>query len=233
MRDVSELIKDLPDDERPREKLTKHGPGHLDHAELLALFLGTGMKGKSAIQLGREILRHFGSLHALGSADLEELKACPGLGPAKSCQLAAAFELGARLAREQINSTPLDSPERIHQAFGPQLSHLNHEKLIVAMVDSRLVHVHTTTVSSGVLTETTAHPREILQPVILRKAYGFILIHNHPSGDPTPSQADRTFTRRLQEGADLLGLRLVDHVIIGRPGPGREPYHSFREYGQL
>ncbi|WP_325100890.1 RadC family protein [Haloferula rosea] len=230
---MSELMRDLPDDEKPREKLARHGPGHLDHAELLALFLGTGMKGKSAIQLGRDILRHFGSLHALGSADLEELMSCPGLGPAKSCQLAAAFEMGARLAREQISATPLDSPERIHQAFGPQLAHLAHEKLIVAMVNTRLEHVHTTTVSSGVLTETTAHPREILQPVILRKAYGFVLIHNHPSGDPTPSQADRTFTRRLQEGAELLGLRFVDHIVIGRPAPGREPYHSFREHGLL
>jgi DNA repair protein RadC len=230
---VSERIKDLPDDERPREKLTRHGPGHLDNAELLALFFGTGMKGKSAIQLGREVLRHFGSLHALGSAQLEELKSCPGLGPAKSCQLAAAFELGARLAREQIISRPLDSPERIHDAFGPQLSFLDHEKLIVAMVNSRLEHIHTTTVSSGGLTETTAHPREILQPVILRKAFGFVLVHNHPSGDPSPSRADTTFTRRVKEGADLLGLQLVDHVIIGRPAPGREPYYSFREYGLL
>lgn len=230
---MSERIKDMPDDERPREKLARHGPGYLDNAELLALFLGTGMKGKSAIQLGREILRHFGSLHALGSADFESLLACPGLGPAKSCQLAAAFEMGARLAREQIASTPLDSPERIYQAFGPQLSLLDHEKLIVAMVNSRLEHIHTTIVSSGVLTETSAHPREVLQPVIMRKAYGFVLIHNHPSGDPTPSHADRGFTRRLQEGAELLGLRLVDHIIIGRPAAGRDPYHSFREYGLL
>lgn len=230
---MSERIKDMPDDERPREKLARHGPGHLDNAELLALFLGTGMKGKSAIQLGRDILRHFGSLHALGSAEFESLLACPGLGPAKSCQLAAAFEMGARLAREQIAATPLDSPERIYQAFGPQLSLLDHEKLIVAMVNSRLEHIHTTVVSSGVLTETSAHPREVLQPVILRKAYGFALIHNHPSGDPTPSHADRGFTKRLQEGAELLGLRLVDHVIIGRPAAGRDPYHSFREYGLL
>ncbi|MGE9270256.1 MAG: UPF0758 domain-containing protein, partial [Verrucomicrobiales bacterium] len=162
------LIRDLPDDEKPREKLASHGAGHLDNAELLALFLGTGMKGKSAIQLGREILHHFGSLHALGSADISQLQSCPGLGLAKSCQLAAAFEIGARLAREQIASSPLDSPLRIYEAFHPQLACLDHERLLVAMVDSRLMHLHTTTVSRGTLTETTAHPRDILHPVILR-----------------------------------------------------------------
>ena len=230
---MSELIRDLPDDERPREKLSKHGAGHLDHAELLALFLGTGMKGKSAIQLGRDILRHFGSLHALAAADLEELQNCPGLGLAKSCQLAAAFEVGVRLAREQIALTALDGPEKIVAAFAPQLSFLDHERLLVAMVNSRLEHIHTTTVSSGGLTETCAHPREILQPVILRKAYGFVLIHNHPSGDPSPSRADRDITQRLDEAADLLDLRFVDHVIIGRPAPGRESYFSFREHDHM
>ena len=230
---MSELIRDLPDDEKPREKLAKHGAGHLDHAELLALFLGTGMKGKSAIQLGRDILRHFGSLHALASADLEELKACPGLGLAKSCQLAAAFEVGVRLAREQITLKSLDSPDRIVEAFSPQLGFLDHERLIVAMVNSRLQHVHTATVSTGGLTETTAHAREIFQPVILRKAYGFVLVHNHPSGDPSPSRADREFTRRLAEAARLMDIRFVDHIIIGRPAPGREAYYSFREHGLI
>lgn len=227
------LIHDLPSDDRPREKLARLGPAALDNAELLALFLRTGVRGKSAIQIGRDILRHFGSLHALGAAGLPALQRCPGLGLAKASQLAAAFELGARLARERIAATPLDSPERIHEAFAPQLAHLGQEKLVVAMVNSRLEHLGTAEISSGTLTETAAHPREVLRPVLLQQAYGFVLIHNHPSGDPSPSRADTDFTKRLAEAADLLQLRLIDHIIIGRPSDRRDPYFSFREAGVI
>ncbi|BCX46428.1 DNA repair protein radC [Haloferula helveola] len=227
------MIRDLPDRERPREKLAHRGAASLDNAELLALFLRTGTKGKSAIEVGREILNHFGSLHALGSAGIDALVRCPGLGLAKACQLAAAFELGARAAREQTGLKPLDSPERIHKCFGPQLAWLGDEKLVVALVNSRLQHLATVEISSGTLTETTAHPREVLRPAILQKAYGFALLHNHPSGDPSPSSADIRFTRSIAEAAKLMEIRLIDHVIIGRPSPGRDPYFSFREGGIL
>ncbi len=227
------LIRDLPSDERPREKLARLGPAALDNAELLALFLGTGMKGKSSIQIGRDILRHFGSLHALGAAGLPALRTTPGLGLAKACQLAAAFELGARLARERMNHTPLDCPERIYESFAPQLAHLPHEKLLVAMVNSRLEHIATTEITSGTLTETSAHPREVLRPIVLHHAWGFVLVHNHPSGDPRPSEADLEFTHRLKAAADVLSIRLLDHLIIGRPSDFREPYYSFRENGRF
>ena len=225
------MIRDLPDAERPREKLARLGASALDNAELLALFLRTGVRGKSAIELGREILRHFGSLHALGSAGVEALRTTPGLGLAKASQLAAAFELGARVAREQLTRQPLDSPERLHELFAPQLAWLGEEKLVLALVDSRLRHIATVEVSSGTLTETSAHPREIFRPAILHKAYGFAVLHNHPSGDPSPSAADIRFTRRLADAAALMEISLLDHVIIGRPGDGREPYYSFREGG--
>ncbi|WP_226895024.1 RadC family protein [Luteolibacter marinus] len=228
---MSDRISDLPLDERPREKLAKLGPGALDNAELLALFLRTGMKGRSAIQIGRDLLEHYGSIGSLGSAGVDELARQPGLGLAKACQLVAAFELGARAAREQLASTPLDSPEMIHRTFSPQLAWLRHEKLLVALVDTRLRHSGTIEVSAGSLTETVAHPREILRPVITRGAYGFVLIHNHPSGDPSPSRADEHFTRRITEAADLLQLRFLDHIIVGRPDRGREAYFSFREAG--
>lgn len=227
------MIRDLPDAERPREKLAHLGPAALDNAELLALFLRTGIRGKSAIELGRDILRHFGSLHALGSAGLEALRHTPGLGLAKASQLAAAFELGARAAREQTRRIPLDSPERLHELFAPQLAWLGEEKLVLALVDSRLNHLATIEVSSGTLTETSAHPREILRPAIVHKAYGFAVLHNHPSGDPSPSAADIRFTRRIAEAAALLEIQLLDHIIIGRPGDGRQPYYSFREGGVI
>jgi DNA repair protein RadC len=224
-------ICDLPLDDRPREKLARFGAGALDNAELLALFLRTGMKGRSAIQIGRDLLEHYGSIGSLGSAGVGELAKQPGLGLAKACQLVAAFELGTRAAREQLNQTPLDSPERIYQTFAAQLAWLRHEKLLVALLDTRLRHGGTVEVSAGSLTETSAHPREILRPVITRGAFGFVLIHNHPSGDPAPSRQDETFTRRMIESADLLQLRFLDHVIVGRPDAGRTPYYSFREAG--
>lgn len=224
-------IHDLPDDDKPREKLAKLGASALDNAELLALFIGSGNKERNAIEIGRDIIKHFGSINALGAAGLDELLTCPGIGPAKGSQLAAAFELGARAAREQISKSLLDSPERIHTAFSPQLAWLGHERLLIAIVDSRLRHTGTIEISSGTLNETSAHPREVLRPVILRNGYGFILIHNHPSGDPSPSPSDRGFTKRLIEAAEVLQLRFVDHVIIGRSDGGREAYYSFREAG--
>jgi DNA repair protein RadC len=224
-------ICDLPLDDRPREKLAQFGAAALDNGELLALFLRTGMKGRSAIQIGRDLLEHYGSIGSLGSAGVGELAKQPGLGLAKACQLVAAFELGTRAAREQLNQTPLDSPERIYQTFAAQLAWLRHEKLLVALLDTRLRHGGTVEVSAGSLTETSAHPREILRPVITRGAFGFVLIHNHPSGDPAPSRQDETFTRRMIESADLLQLRFLDHVIVGRPDAGRTPYYSFREAG--
>ena len=230
---MSERISDLPLDERPREKLAKFGPTALDNGELLALFLRTGVVGRSAIQIGRDLLDHYGSIGSLGSAGVEELAKQPGLGLAKACQLVAAFELGARAAREQIAQIPLDAPELIYRTFAPQLAWLRHEKLIVALVDSRLRHSGTVEVSAGSLTETVAHPREILRPVITRGAFGFVLIHNHPSGDPSPSKADELFTRRMIESSNLLQLKLLDHVIVGRPDGGREPYFSFREAGMI
>jgi len=227
------LLRELPDAERPREKLARRGAAALDNAELLALFLRTGVAGRSAIELGRGILEHHGSLSALGAAGLDTLQQTPGLGPAKASQLAAAFELGARAARESLDQHQLDSPERIHECFAPQLAWLDHERLVVALVDTRLRHLATLEVSRGTLNETAAHPREVLRPVIQRGAYGFILVHNHPSGDPSPSQADRHFTRRLAEAAELLQLRFIDHLVIGRPRPAADPYFSFREAGLL
>jgi DNA repair protein RadC len=224
-------IQDLPGDDRPREKLARLGASSLDNAELLALFIGSGNKERNAIEIGRDILKHFGSINAMGAAGLAELLTCPGIGPAKGSLLAAAFELGARAAREQISQITLDCPEKIHEAFAPQLAWIGHERLVVAIVDSRLRHAGTIEISSGTLNETSAHPREVLRPVLLRNSYGFILIHNHPSGDPSPSEPDRRFTKRLIEAAEMLQLRFVDHIIIGRPDSGRSPYYSFREAG--
>lgn len=224
-------IHDLPSDQRPREKLSRLGPTALDNAELMALFISTGTKGRSAIDIGRDLIAKYGSMGALGALPVGELAKERGLGLAKASKLAAAFELGIRVAREQIRDIPIDTPERIHDFFAPQLRHLAHEQVVVAVVDTRLRHIGTSVVSIGTVSESSAHPREVLRPVITRGAFGFVLIHNHPSGDPSPSRADETVTRNLVEASNLMQVRFLDHVIIGRPSAGRLPYFSFREAG--
>lgn len=226
-------IHDLPSDRRPREKLAALGPAALDNAELMALFICTGQRGRSAIDIGRDLIAKYGSMGALGSLPVSELCKEKGLGPAKASKLAAAFELGARVAREQVREIPLDTPERIHDYFGPQLRHLAQEQVVVATLDARLRHVSTTVISVGTVSDASAHPREVLRPVITRGAYGFILVHNHPSGDPSPSRGDERVTRSLMEAATLMQVRFLDHVIIGKPSPGRLAYFSFRSAGLI
>lgn len=228
---LTNRIHDLPFEQRPREKLARLGPTALDNAELMALFISTGTRGRSAIDIGRDLITKYGSMGSLGALPVGELAKEHGLGLAKASKLAAAFELGIRVAREQIRDIPLDTPERIHDCFAPQVRHLAQEQVIVAVVDARLRHIGTTVVSVGTVSESTAHPREVLRPVITRGAYGFVLIHNHPSGDPSPSRADEVVTRSLVEASHLMQVKFLDHVIIGRPSSGRLPYFSFREAG--
>lgn len=230
---MSHRIHDLPSHERPREKLARLGPGALDNAELLALLIRTGTRGCSAIQLGRELLATHGSLGALGRLGLDELGRQRGLGKAKAAELAAIFEIAVRVAREEMQVHPMDEPRLVYAALGPQLAHLPHESLQVVLLNTKLNSMGIVEVSRGTINETPAHPREILKPVIVRAAFGFILVHNHPSGDPSPSRADESLTRRLREACELMQLRFIDHVIIGTRSAGRQPWFSFREAGLL
>lgn len=229
----SPRICDMPSGRRPREKLAALGPCALDNAELMALFISTGTKGRSAIEIGRTLLAKYGSMGALGGLPIAELSKEKGIGIAKASKLAAAFELGTRVAREQMHAAPLDSPELIHDYFGPQLRHLTQEQVICATVDSRLRHIGTTVISIGSVTDATAHPRDVLRPVITRGAFGFVLIHNHPSGDPSPSRADERVTQNILEAAKMMQVTFVDHVIIGRASEGRMPFYSFRSAGLI
>jgi DNA repair protein RadC len=230
-QEISCRIHDMPQELRPREKLARLGPASLDNAELMALFISTGTQGRSAIAIGRELIARYGSMGALGGLTVAELAKTKGLGIAKASKLAAAFELGCRVAREQLREVSLETPELIHEFFGPQLRHLSQEQVVVAVLNARLFHVSSTVVSVGTVSESTAHPREILRPVISRGGFGFVVIHNHPSGDPSPSRADELVTRRLVEAAELMQLRFLDHVIIGKPAPGRSAFYSFRSAG--
>lgn len=226
-------IMDMPDHQKPREKLLDHGASTLSDAELLALFIGTGSVGCSAIELSQRLIRRHGSISALGSLSVGDLAAEKGIGLAKASRLVATFEMGARVTRERIHTETLDSPESIYRCYAPQIQHLPHEKVMVAALDCRLRHLSTHTISVGSVNESIAHPRDILRPVISRGAHGFVLIHNHPSGDPSPSRADHEVTRKVNESAQLMLLRFVDHIIIGRKHSENSPWYSFREAGVL
>lgn len=220
-------------EQQPREKLSQFGAGVLDNTELLSLLIGTQNSQKSPMETARALLKKYGSIAALGALPAELLAQEPGLGPAKAAALTAAYELGVRVSREQINSSPLDSPERIYTAFAPQMQHLAQEQVWVISVDTRVRHLGTTIVSKGTVNESMAHPREVLRPVITRAAHGFILLHNHPSGDPSPSHNDESVTKSIVAAANLMQIRFLDHIIIGRPVSERLPYYSFREAGMI
>jgi DNA repair protein RadC len=227
------LLNDSADNDLPREKIYKYGAASLSNAELMAIFLTSGIVGRNVIQVAGDLIDKYGGLQELGRLPVAEYMNNKGIGLAKACKLAAAFELGSRLAREKIRSQPLDTPELIYGHFAHQMGNLPSEQALVVTVDARLMHTSTTTISSGSVNETSAHPREILRPVISRNAFGFILIHNHPSGDPSPSQADHRITAMLLKAAELMQVKLLDHVIIGRPAAGREAFFSFRASGVI
>ncbi len=226
-------IQELPEQERPREKLAAHGAAALSDSELIAILLRTGIPGANAVDIGRQLILHFGSLAALARASLTELAQIKGVGRTKAVQLAAAFGLAARLARETLTDIPLDTPAKIYELLGAEMRQLGKESLRVVLIDSKLRLLRVEQVSLGSLNECLAHPREILRPAVLHNAFAFILVHNHPSGDPSPSDADRRVTLRMAEAAKMLQINFFDHVILGSPAAGRAPYHSFRETGVI
>lgn len=225
------LLNDAPNTDLPREKIYKYGAGALSNAELMAIFLTSGVIGRNVVQVAGDLLEKYGSLQELGRLPVSEYMNNKGIGIAKACKLAAAFELGSRLKREEVVTKPLDTPELIYEHFSQQLCGLPYETALVVTLNTRLHHTSTTTVSIGSVNETSAHPREIMRPVITRNAYAFLLVHNHPSGDPTPSASDYRITERLIQAADIMQIRLIDHMIIGQPSSGRLPYFSFRAAG--
>ncbi len=226
-------INDLPQDEKPREKLAKLGAGSLSDAELIAIFLRVGVKGESAIEIGKRLLTTYGGLSQISRLELSALQKEHGLGLAKAAQLCASFEIASRIAKESVISTPINNPENIYNAMVPQLRNQTTESLHIMLADTRLCHIRTIMISQGTVNQTTCHPRDVLRPVITNLAYGFVLVHNHPSGDPSPSPADDEMTKCIIKAAELMQVRFVDHVIIGQSIDGKDPYYSYRESGDL
>lgn len=209
------------------------GATALSSSELLAIFLRTGTAGASAIEIGRRLIQKHGSISNLGRLHIEDLRREHGLGLAKACQLAAAFELGLRASRENLQETPLNSPERIYHYFRHDLQYRNTEALIVATLSKRLHLKRTVEISTGTADFTAAVVRDVIRPAIIDQAPAFLVLHNHPSGNPTPSSQDDQFTKDLNEAAALFHLTLVDHLIIGTPRDGINGYYSYQENHKL
>ena len=189
----------------------------LADAELLALQLGYGAPGRSALDVAREMLAAYGSLADVAAREPVELAKLPGVGRAKAARLSSAFEMSRRLrARTPGSRTVLSSPAQVYAAFGPLMEDLRHEVFRIALLDAQNGLLCDRIVSEGTLSATLVHPREVFKPAILECAASVILLHNHPSGDPTPSREDIRLTRQLVECSRMLDVPIHDHVVIGR-----------------
>lgn len=226
-------IKDLPDEERPRERLVARGADALGNAELLAILLRTGTKGLSAIQVGQGLISRFGSLDRIACASLEELARQPGVGRDKAVGLKSAFTLARRLAREVREEAPLlDSPERVADLLREENRAYEVEHFQALLLNTRRRLIRVEHISRGTLDTILVHPREVFKAAILANAAALVLVHNHPSGDPTPSEADIRVTRDLIRAGQLLRIDVLDHIILGHRTEARScDFVSLRELG--
>ena len=226
-------LKDQPASERPRERLVARGPGALNHAELIAILLRTGLRGANGVQVGQSLLHKYGSLNALALATVDELKQVPGIGRDKAATLVAAFALAKRMEEERREeSPPLDNPATVVQFMRETNRLRNVEEFQVLLLNVRKRLIRMEEISHGLLDTILVHPREVFRAAIAANAAAIVLVHNHPSGDPTPSEADIKVTRDLIRAGQLLKIEVVDHVIIGRASAERaKDYSSLRELG--
>jgi DNA repair protein RadC len=223
-------MRDTPPHERPRERLMKVGPQNVSEVELLAVIVSRGTGGMPVRRIAEELLRRFGSVAEVGRASIAELTRVPGIGPAKACQIVAAFELARRsdetlLARERADLT---EPDAVARLVRPAIGFREKECFVALYLDSRSRLLGRDEVSVGCLDTTLAHPREVFEKAVRARAASVVVCHNHPSDDPRPSDDDLRLTRRLAEAGRILGIKLLDHVIVCRSS-----HYSFREHAAL
>ncbi|MCH2172184.1 DNA repair protein RadC [Myxococcota bacterium] len=222
-------VSDRPLIDPPRERLEHLGPRALGDAELLGLLLRTGGPGVSAREVGAAMLSRVGGLRGLACASGRELAACRGVGPVKAASVLASLELGRRLAAHRLQAgTPLRTAEEVYRHFYPSLRDLRREQFLAVLVDGRHRVIRTELISQGTLNASLVHPREVFRCALREAAAALVVVHNHPSGDPAPSHEDRDITRRLVDAGELLGVRVLDHVVVAERG-----YLSFAEQGLL
>ncbi len=209
------LLKDLPADTRPREKLLARGPGALSDAELLALLLRTGLPGKNALQMGQELLDNFGGMAGLLHTSHESLKCIKGLGPAKRAEIVAVLELARRaLAAELKQKTLFDTPQAVRDYLQLQLGSRPHEIFAVLFLDSQHRLIGLEEMFRGTLTQTSVYPREVVIRALALNAASVVLAHNHPSGSAQPSRADELLTQTLKTALALVDVRVLDHFVV-------------------
>lgn len=209
-------IRDWPAADRPREKLLQKGAGALSEAELLAIFLRTGMRGKSAVDLAREMLKHFGSLRALLAADQEEFCALPGMGPAKYAQLQATLEMARRHLGEALErGKPLSDPAATRKYLVARFRDMPYEVFACLYLDNRHRVIALEELFRGTIDGASVHPREVVRQALKHNGAAVIFAHNHPSGVAEPSDADRRLTRRLKDALALVDIRVLDHFVVG------------------
>jgi DNA repair protein RadC len=226
-----QTIKDWPEDDRPREKLLQKGPQALSDTELLAIILrnGNASTGESAIDQARSLLSGFDGFRGIDEAAFSELKRIKGIGPAKIAQIKASLEMARRLGNHKWESgQPLRSSEDVFHHFRHDLEKEKKELFYVILLNNKNKKLREVKISEGSLTASLVHPREVYNPVIRESAAAVIFVHNHPSGDPAPSQEDIEITRRLKQVGEVMGVRVLDHVVIGH-----DRYFSFSDRGML
>ena len=226
-------IKDMPDLERPRERLAAQGAEALSPAELIAILLRTGLRGRSAIEVAHELIRQHGDLNALARASLEDLQKIKGIGRDKAVTLQAAFTLAQRMTRELRQPRPqLDQPAAVAEYMREEFRGKDVEEFHAVLLDTRRRLIRTERISTGTLDSAIVHAREVFRGAIGANASAIVLVHNHPSGDPTPSKADITVTRDLIRAGQLLKIEVLDHVILGERRADRErDFFSLKEHG--
>ncbi|MBP2116503.1 DNA repair protein RadC [Cohnella lubricantis] len=223
------MLRELPADERPRERMQRHGASALSHAELLAILLRTGTRNESAIRLAERILTDCGGLKRLAERSWDELTHIRGIGPAKALQLQASIELGRRVARSRLPETVrIARPQDAADLLMEELRHLREEHFVCLFLNTKNQVIGRQTLSIGSLNASVVHPREVFRAAIRRSSASILCAHNHPSGDPTPSKEDIALTRRLAEAGELIGIELLDHLVIGD-----NRYISLKESGCL
>ena len=228
-KDKSFTIHDLPKQERPRERLKNLGAEALSSQELLALIIGRGIPKKSVINIAQELLTKFGNIKAISQATIEELSQIKGIGFAKAVQIKACFELGKRQDLEpEIKNIDITNPESLIKVISASIQDKAKEHFKLVLLNARNKIIGISTISVGTLNSNLVHPREVFKEAIAHSAASVILVHNHPSGDPEPSEDDLTITKRFVEAGKILGIEVTDHIIITKNG-----FFSFKEKGLL
>lgn len=209
-------LRDVPTEDRPRERMIQHGAEALSNAELLAVLLRTGTYQESAVRLAERLLRESGGLRALVDVSMEQLTAIKGIGAAKALQIKAGIELGRRLARSTMNDAVIiRSPQDAAALLTEDMRYLQKEHFVCLFLNTKNHVIGQETLSMGSLNASIVHPREVFRAAIKRSSASIVCAHNHPSGDPTPSPEDIQLTKRLVEAGDIVGIEVLDHLIIG------------------